>query len=133
VTTGQGTPFFGSVRVLVVDDFPRWRSLVSEILAVQAQWTVISEACNCQEAVQQASELQPDIIVLDIGLPGMDGIQAAKIIRKRSPKSRIVFLTQNNDSDVIEAALAVGRARVVLKANAATELCEAMAASLRES
>lgn len=124
---------FAFVRVLVVDDSPGWRVRVREILAEHPEWTIISEASDGQEAVQEASELQPDIIVLDIALPRLNGIAAAKMIRQKSPKSRIVFLTLDNDSDIMKAALDVGQSSYVVKAKAATQLCEAVAASLRET
>ena len=120
-------------RVLVVDDSPGWRARVREILGEHPEWKIISEACDGQEAVQEASELQPDIIVLDIALPRLNGIAAAKIIRQKSPKSRIVFLTMDSDRDIMKAALDVGQAAYVPKANAASRLCEAVAAFLRET
>ncbi len=125
------TPFIFA-RILIVDDFPDWRARIRQILAAHPEWKIISEASDGQEAVQEASELQPDIVVLDITLPRLNGIEAAKMIRKKSPKSRIVFLTHDNDSDVMKAALGVGQTTYVPKAKAASRLCQAVAASLRE-
>jgi DNA-binding NarL/FixJ family response regulator len=122
---------FGVARILIVDDSPGWRARVREILAAHPEWKIISEASDGQEAVRDASELQPDIVVLDIGLPRLNGIEAAKMIRQKSPKSGIVFLTVDNDSDIMKAALDVGQTTYVTKANAATRLCEAVAASLQ--
>jgi DNA-binding NarL/FixJ family response regulator len=124
--------YFTFARILIADDFPGWRARVREILAAHPEWKIISEASDGQEAVQEASELQPDIVVLDIALPRLNGIEAAKMIRQKSPKSRIVFLTQDNDSDIMKAALSVGQTTYVPKAKAATRLCEAVAASLGE-
>jgi DNA-binding NarL/FixJ family response regulator len=124
---------FAFARILIVDDSPGWRARVREILAAHPEWKVVSEASDGQEAVQQASELQPDIVVLDIAMPRLNGIEAAKMIRQKSPKSRIVFLTVHDDSDIIEAALDVGQAKHVPKPKAATRLCEAVAASLQET
>jgi DNA-binding NarL/FixJ family response regulator len=125
------TPFIFA-RILIVDDFPDWRARIRQILAAHPEWKIISEASDGQEAVQEASELQPDIVVLDITLPRLNGIEAAKMIRQKSPKSRIVFLTHDNDSDVMKAALGVGQTTYVPKAKAASRLCQAVAASLRE-
>jgi DNA-binding NarL/FixJ family response regulator len=125
------TPFIFA-RILIVDDFPDWRARIRQILAAHPEWKIISEASDGQEAVQEASELQPDIVVLDITLPRLNGIEAAKMIRQKSPKSRIVFLTHDNDSDVMKAALGVGQTAYVPKAKAASRLCQAVAASLRE-
>jgi DNA-binding NarL/FixJ family response regulator len=116
--------------ILIVDDYPGWRAQVREILAAHPEWKIISEVCDGREAVREASELQPDIVVLDIALPLMNGIEAAKMIRQKSPKSKIVFLTQDNDIDLRKAALGLGQATYVQKAKAASRLCEAVAASL---
>ena len=124
---------FVFARILIVDDSPGWRARIREILAARPEWKIISEAEDGQEAVQEASELQPDIVVLDIALPRLNGIEAAKMIRQKSPKSRIVFLTVDNDSDIMKAALDVGQATYVPKAKAATRLCKAVAASVRET
>jgi len=130
---GRVMTHFALARILIVDDSPGWRARVREILAAHPEWEIISEAADGQEAVREARELQPDIVVLDIGMPRLNGIEAAKMIRQKSPKSRIVFLTVNNDSEVVKAALDVGQTAYVPKANAATQLCEAVAASLRET
>jgi len=124
---------FANARILIVDDWPSWRARVREILAAHPEWKIISEASDGQEAVQEAMELQPDIVVLDIALPRLNGIEAAKMIRQKSPKSRIVFLTVDHDSDTMKAALDVGQTAYVQKAKAATRLCEVVAACLRET
>lgn len=119
--------------VLIVDDFPGWRARVREILAAHPEWKIVSEASDGQEAVQQAQELQPDIVVLDIALPCLNGIEAAKMIRQKSPNSRIVFLTHDNDRAIMKAALGVGQTTYVPKTRANVLLCDAVAASLRET
>jgi len=123
---------FPTVRILVVDDFADWRMRVREILAAHPEWKIISEASDGQDAVQQATELQPDVVVLDIALPRLNGIEAAKVIRQKSPSSRIVFLTHDNDRDIMGIALGVGQTTYVPKARANTLLSGAVAASLRE-
>ena len=130
---GRVMTHFAVARILIADDSPGWRARVREILAAHPEWEIISEASDGQEAVREARELQPDIVVLDIAMPRLNGIEAAKMIRQKSPKSRIVFLTVDTDSDVMKAALDVGQAAYVTKAKAATRLCEAVAASLRET
>jgi DNA-binding NarL/FixJ family response regulator len=99
-------------------------------LAGHPEWKIISEASDGREAVQEATELQPDLVVLDIALPRLNGIEAAKMIRQKSPNSRIVFMTQDNDGELMRAALGVGQTTYVPKAKAATRLCDAVAASL---
>ena len=91
----------------------------------------MGEACDGLEAVQKAEEFQPDIIVLDITMPCLNGIEAAKLIRQQSPKSAIVFLTQIDNQEVCDAALAFGSAQYVLKADAGRDLRPAIDACLR--
>ena len=116
-----------------MDDFALWRAQVRSILEVRPEWKIVGEACDGQEAVEKGREVQPEIIVLDITMPGLSGIEAAKLIRQQSPKSAIVFLTQINDPDIRDAALAVDSARYVLKVNASRDLCPAIDACLRRS
>jgi len=129
---GRVMTHFIFARILVVDDFPGWRVRIREILGVHPEWKIISEASDGQEAVQEASKLHPDVVVLEIALPRLNGIEAAKIIRQKSPDTRIVFLTQDNDNDIMEAALGLGQTIYVPKAKAVTLLCPAIAASLEE-
>ena len=94
-----------SVRILVVDDYESFRRFVCSTLERRPNLQIIGEASDGLEAVQKAGELKPDLIVLDIGLPKLNGIEAARRIRQLAPNSKIVFLTQNNDLDVVRAAL----------------------------
>ena len=125
-------PIFSKANILLVDDFEPWRSQIREILQARPEWTVISEACDGPEAVQKAAELQPDIILLDFGLPTLNGIEAAKLIQQRCPDSRIVFLTANEDKEIMSEALRIPRARYIRKINVATELLDAISAALHD-
>lgn len=129
----MGDQSFPSATVLIVDDFAGWRTQVRRILETRPELTIVGEAYDGPAAVEKAAEIQPDIIVLDITLPALNGIEAAKLIRQQSPNSAIVFLTQNDDQDIREAALAVGSAAYVLKVNAGRDLCTAIDACLRRS
>jgi len=86
------------VRVLLVDDFDAFRSFIRTTLqGLQGtQLQIIAEVSDGLEAVQKAEELQPDLILLDIGLPNLNGIEAARRIRKRAPRSKILFLSQES-------------------------------------
>jgi len=95
------------------------------------EWQVIAEASDGSEAIQKAEELKPDLIVLDIGLPKVHGIEAARRIRRLSPSSRIVFLSQNDDLDVVWAALATGALGYVHKTKTRQELLSAVDAALQ--
>src|SRR5580765_835305 len=93
------------IRVLVVDDFEPWRQQVFSMLHTRPELHVIAEARDGLEAVQKAQELKPDLILLDIGLPNLNGVVAAKSIRQVNPDVAIIFLTQSTDEDVVQAAL----------------------------
>ncbi len=119
------------IRILVVDDFKDWLRQVHLLLQSRLECQVIAEASDGSEAVQKAEELQPDLIVMDVGLPNLSGIEAAQQIRQRSPNSEIIFLSQNSDLDVVRAALATGALGYVRKIDAGRELLPAMDAVLR--
>ena len=97
-----------SISVLVADDFEDWRRQVHLLLQVRPEWQVIAEASDGREAIQKAEELKPDLIVLDIGLPKLNGIEVARQIRQLSPSSRIIFLSQNSDLDIARSAFDTG-------------------------
>ena len=84
-----------SVRVLVVEDFEPFRRFVCSTVGDSSELQVICEVSDGLEAVQKAKELQPDLILLDIGLPNLNGIAAARQIRKLSPQSKILFVSRN--------------------------------------
>src|SRR5258708_2444803 len=94
-----------SIRILIADDFKGWRCQGLLLFQARPEWQVIAEAADGPEAIQKAGELKPDLIVLDIGLPKLNGIEAARRIRRLSPRSRMLFLSQNNDLDVVRTAL----------------------------
>ena len=119
------------VRVLVVDDSESWRRFVCSTLVKRPELQVICEVSDGLEVVQKAEELQPDLIVLDIGLPKLNGIEAARQIRKLAPESKILFLSQESSADVVQEALDLGALGYVVKANAGTELLAAVQAVLR--
>jgi DNA-binding NarL/FixJ family response regulator len=119
------------VRILVVDDLEPWRRFVSSTLQERADMEVISGVCDGLEAVQKAQELQPDLIVLDIGLPKLNGIEAARQIRKLVPKSKILFLTQESSDDVVHEAFSLGARGFVVKIQAGNELLIAVETVLR--
>jgi DNA-binding NarL/FixJ family response regulator len=118
-------------RIMVVDDFKDWRRKVRSILEQQQELLVVGEASDGAEAVQKAEELKPDLIVLDIGLPKLDGITAALRISEVSPGSKILFLSQDNDADTIQAALGTGAWGYVQKAGAGNKLLRAIAVLLQ--
>jgi len=118
------------VRVLLVEDFEPFRRFVVSILQKQPDLQIICEVSNGLEAVQKAEELQPDLVLLDIGLPNLNGIEAARRICKVSPKSKILFLSENRSLDIAEEALRVGAGGYVVKSDTAGELLPAVEAVL---
>jgi DNA-binding NarL/FixJ family response regulator len=118
------------IRVLVVDDFEPFRRFVTKVLQQQPELQIICEVSDGLEAVQRAGEMQPDLVLLDIGLPNLNGIEAAQRIRELSPKSKILFLSQETSPDVVLGALASGGSGYVLKIDARNELLTAVKAVL---
>jgi DNA-binding NarL/FixJ family response regulator len=96
-----------------VDDYEPWRRFLRSTLDTQADLHVIGEVCDGLEAVKQAQALQPDLILLDIGLPTLSGIEAARQIRELAPRTAILFLTQDSSPDVVEEALQLGLGYVI--------------------
>jgi DNA-binding NarL/FixJ family response regulator len=82
-----------AVKIMLVDDFEPWRNFAASLLQKNPGWEIIFEASDGLEAIQKAEEFQPDLIVLDIGLPGLSGIEAAPSIRRIAPESKILFLS----------------------------------------
>jgi DNA-binding NarL/FixJ family response regulator len=121
---------FSLIRILVVDDFEPWRHLVSLMLQNKSELQVVGEASDGSEAVQKAVELKPDLILLDIGLPTLSGIDAARQIRKLVPESRIIFLSQEDSTEMVKVALGLGASGYVVKANVKSELLPAVEAVL---
>jgi len=118
-------------RTLVVDDYEPWRRFISSKLQERAEYRIIGEALDGIEAVHKAEALQPDLIVLDIGLPTLNGIDAARRIQELSPKSKILFLSENRSPDIVEGALRTGAKGYVLKSNAERDLLPAVEAVLQ--
>ena len=119
-----------SVRVLVVDDYEPWHGFVSTTLRKEPELEIIGRVVDGLEAVQQAQQLQPELILLDIGLPTLNGIEAARQIRQVSPKSKILFISENRSPDIAEQALNTGASGYVVKSDAASELMPAVKAVL---
>jgi DNA-binding NarL/FixJ family response regulator len=114
----------------VVDDYEPWLRFVSTALREQPELEVVAQVSDGLEAVQQAERLQPDIILLDIGLPTLNGIEAARRIREVSPTSKILFVSENRSPDIAEEALSTGAGGYVVKSDAGSELLPAVKAVL---
>jgi DNA-binding NarL/FixJ family response regulator len=120
-----------SIRVLVVEDFEPFRRFVVSTFQQRPEFEIICEVSDGIEAIQKAQELQPDVLVLDIGLPRMNGIEAAQRISNCAPKARILILSENRSKVIVEEALRSGARGYVLKSDARTDLLRAVEAILQ--
>ena len=107
-------------RVLVVEDFAPFRRFVSSILGSRPEFEIVGECADGLEAVEKAEKLKPDLILLDIGLPKLNGLEVARRIRQISPESKILFVTQETSADVVAEALELESGYVV-KSRAASD------------
>jgi DNA-binding NarL/FixJ family response regulator len=119
------------IRILVVEDFELARRFITTTLAKEPKFTVVGEVSDGLTAVVRAEELQPDLVLLDIGLPSLNGIEAAKRIRKAAPRTKILFISQQSSPELVQAALAVGGSGYVLKSDAGNDLLNAIHAVLQ--
>ena len=120
------------IRVFVVDDYEPFRRFVCSTLAKRSGLQIVGEASDGLEAIRRSEELKPDLIILDIGLPTLDGIHAARQIRHLVPESKIIFLSLESSLDVVQEALSFGASGYVLKGRAASHLLAAVEAVLQE-
>jgi DNA-binding NarL/FixJ family response regulator len=133
MTSSEMEPLATSrIRVLVVDDFEPFRSFVCSALQQKPELEVVCELSDGLAAVQKAAELNPDLILLDIGLPTLNGIEAARQIRKLVPKAKILFLSQESSADVVKEVLNLGARGYVVKTQAGSELLPAVEAVLHD-
>jgi DNA-binding NarL/FixJ family response regulator len=116
----------GTIRVLVVDDYEPWCDFVATMLQEKPSLQVIGHVSDGLEAVQRAEHLQPDLILLDIGLPTIDGLEAARRIRDLSSNSKIIFVSQECSDEVVQEAFNAGATGYIVKADAGSELLAAI-------
>src|SRR6266567_1159041 len=119
-----------TASVLIADDHPLVRRGLRTLLETQPTWKVVGEVSNGREAVESATALQPDVAILDIGMPKLNGMDAAALIFKASPKTRILILSMHSAEDLIQRTLSVGASGYVLKSDAERDLIAAVDALL---
>jgi DNA-binding NarL/FixJ family response regulator len=119
---------FMTVRILLVDDHPIVRQGLRTLLQGRGDWQVVGEAADGQEAVEKVDDLHPDVVVLDVTMPRMNGLEACRIIqRKRKDQwPEVLFVTQHDSPQMMREALDAGACGYVVKSNAARDLLEAV-------
>lgn len=120
-----------SVRVLIVDDHSVIRTGLRALLKSDAELQVVGEADNGREAFRLVEELLPDVVLLDIGMPGEDGIQVAKRLKTSFPQVRVLFLTMHEEEGLLREAIAAGAAGYVIKRAEEAEILNAIHAASR--
>ncbi|HEY6509619.1 MAG TPA: response regulator transcription factor [Vicinamibacterales bacterium] len=118
----------GELRVLLGDDHTVLRQGLRKILEERRDWRVVAEAGNGRDAVREALALNPDVAVLDIGMPLLNGIEATRQIARRAPSVRVLILSMHSDQAYVTQAVQAGARGYLLKDSAAAELIEAIAA-----
>jgi len=119
-----------AVRILVVDDHPIVRQGLRTLLEGRSGWEVVGEASDGLEALDKVDSLQPDVVVLDVTMPRMNGLEACRIIQQRQKTSglEVLFVTQHDSPQMMHEALEAGARGYVVKSNAARDLLEAVEA-----
>jgi CheY-like chemotaxis protein len=119
-------PYATATRILVVDDHDAVRREFCALLQAQPDLDVVCDAANGEEAVRRAAELQPDVVLLDISLPGLDGFTTARLIREGAPSAEILFVSQHDTLQMVREALRAGGRGYVVKLDAIDELVAAV-------
>jgi DNA-binding NarL/FixJ family response regulator len=117
-----------TIRILVVDDHPIVRQGLKTLLEGHSGWQVIGEASDGAEALEKAGELNPDVMVLDVTMPRMNGLEACRLLRRQFPELEILFVTQHDSPQMMREALEAGARGYVVKSNAARDLLAAVEA-----
>jgi len=114
------------LRILIVDDFEPWRNYLRALLEGRSGWQVVGEAADGLQAVEKAEALKPDLILLDISMPQLNGIKAAERIREISPQSKMLFVSVERSIELAEAAEKIGADGYIPKADARSKLLPAI-------
>jgi len=125
-TTEERNGFMAKIRILVVDDHAIMRDGIRALLGVDENVEIVGEASEGKEAVEKAQQLTPDVIVMDIGMPGMDGLEATRRITKKNPKIKVLVLTQHDNKEYVLSTIKAGAAGYVPKRALGSDLVSAI-------
>lgn len=114
------------IRVLIVDDHPILLEGLRALLLPQTDMQVVGQAQDGRQAIAQVDMLRPDIVVMDIGMPEMNGIEATRVIRQQHPKTRVLILTQHEDREYVLPLLKAGASGIVVKRALVADLITAL-------
>ncbi len=114
------------IRILIVDDHAIMRDGIRALLSLHGDIEIVGEASDGREAIEKVAELMPDVVIMDIGMPGMDGLEATRRIIKKLPKTRVLVLTQHNNREYILSAIKAGATGYVPKRALGSELVSAI-------
>lgn len=117
-----------SLCILIADDYPIVRRGLRALLETQPGWKIVAESGNGRDAVKKAAQLHPDIALLDVTMPQLNGLDAARLILKRSPRTRILVLTMHDTEEIIEKALDAGARGYIVKSEVEQDLVAAIKA-----
>jgi len=118
-----------TLRILIADDHALIRRSLRSLLLTHSNWAVCGEAIDGQDAIDKARELRPDVVLLDVTMPGMTGLEAAPIIRREVPDSQVVIVTQHDSAELSRRATAVGAQGFVVKSEITRDLMPAIEAA----
>lgn len=121
-----------NARVLIVDDHEIFRRGLRALLEPSSEWQICGEAVDGVDAIEQCKSLQPDIVVLDVSMPRLNGLEAARLIVKQQPEPRIVIITQHDSPQIRSAALEAGAQAFITKSAVGSELVSALRNLLRD-
>ena len=123
---GIGTSL--TLRILLVDDFAAVRKGLKHLVGMNRDWEVVAEACDGQEGLQEALRLQPDVAVVDISMPRMNGLELTRALRDSAPNTKVLILTEQNSPHMMQEARNAGADGYVIKSHAGSELLPAIQA-----
>ena len=110
------------MRILIADDHPDIRLLLAKTVAARSNFEVVGEAAHGAKAVEKVAELEPDLVIMDIDMPVMNGVEATRAIRERFPRVAVLAFTATGDMTLVEEMLQAGACGYVLKSNMTHEL-----------